>query len=131
MRERLEALLGIHDRLLNKSLSRFLAVSHSVTAVTTLKEMRAALEMTSDAQYAAACRYAVVIMEVNLGYPNTENIESAKMVYQHLNPLITGAQVKFTTVSGNDAVVEKALREGIPCVPKPDGILEYIRALQQ
>ena len=70
-------------------------------------------------------------MDVNLGYPNTENIESAKMVYQHLNPLITGAQVKFTTVSGNDAVVEKALREGIPCVPKPDGIVDYIRALQQ
>ena len=52
-------------------------------------------------------------------------------MYQHLNPLIAGAQVKFTTVSGNDAVVEKALREGIPCVPKPDGIVDYIRALQQ
>ena len=131
MAERLEALLGIHDRFLSNSLSRFLRISHDVTAVATLEEMRAALEMTGDAQYLAACRYAVVIMDVNLGYPNTENIESARKVYQHLNPLIAGAQVKFTTVSGNDAVVEKALREGIPCVPKPDGILEYIRALQQ
>ena len=131
MTERLEVLLGIHDIPLNKVVSRLLRKSHEVSAVATLKEMSQMLGIVEGVSYAEQCRYAVVIMDVNLDSPGADNIAPGREIYQYLQPLIEGRQVKFTTVSGNDAVVEKALREGIPCVPKPKGILEYIRALQQ
>lgn len=131
MTKKLEVLLAIHDAFLNRNLSLFLGRSHVVTAVITLGEMQRALGMVQGADPATSCRYAAVIMDVNLGYPAASNIEPGRMIYQYLLPLIAERQVKFTAVSGDDRVVETAVREGIPCVTKPDGILNYIRELQQ
>lgn len=138
MEQKLEALLGIHDPFLNRSLSRFLKRSYTVTSVTTLEEMRLQLGVNgkdstpiNGEDLLSTCRYSVVIMDVNLGYPNTGNIAAGRGVYHLLRPLIEERQINFTTVSGNDRVVEMALAEGIHCVTKPDGIIAYIQMLQQ
>lgn len=131
MTEKLEVLLAIHDASLNRNLSRFLGRSHVVTPVITLDEMQRALGIVQGADPATSCRYVAVIMDVNLGYPAASNIEPGRIIYQYLHHLIAEGRVKYTAVSGDDSVVEKAVREGIPCVTKPNGIIGYIRELQQ
>ena|SRR3989338_2708291 len=126
MADQLEVLLGIHDRFVNMALSELLRVSHPVTTVATQDDMRNALGIAEQGSSATACKYGVVIMDINLGTPGGYYLESGREVYRYLRPLIETGQVKFTTVSANDLVVEIARSEGIPCIPKMD-LFSYIQ----
>ncbi len=124
MTEKLEVLLGIHNPHVRITLAALLTESYEVTAVATREEMYAMLGI-GESSHAAACTYGVVIMDVNLGMPGADNIEPGREVHRYLQPLIDEGRVKFTAVSANDFVVERAIKEGVPCIPKLD-IFTYI-----
>ncbi len=131
MADQLEALLGINDSGLRRAFSAILGRSYAVTSVSTMEEMRATLNIVQGNGSLEQCRYAVVIMDANLGMPRRSTLESGKEIYTHLQAQIDVGRVHFMTMSGYDPLLQTAQAEGFPCVPKPDGIIEYIRALQK
>lgn len=54
------------------------------------------------------------IMDVNLGYANSANIDSGLEIYGKIKDRLEKGETKFFAVSANDQALEKAVQEGIP-----------------
>lgn len=99
------ALIGLHneDRRDNtKILLEF--YGYKVTSCTTEDEIAERAREEHD----------VIIMDINLEHPCSENIEPARRVYSAVEERVRKGIVRFVAISGNDATVKLAEKSGIP-----------------
>ncbi len=105
------ALLGLHDDLVEKTFARAVrSKGYKIESTGTIDEMLARC---------AERRYDLYLMDLNLGVYGGNDITPARRVYQALQEQgIEGLEGKFYGISGSDAVVKAARKEGIPAYDK-------------
>ena len=107
-REGLSAILGFHG---NPGMIKSLEEGLEYRDYTRIDVAKTPEEMLKKCQ---THQYDAYVMDLNLGYPNTDNFIVTKRIREMEQDRIEKGKVKFFPITANDAVVETAKREGIP-----------------
>ncbi len=67
--------------------------------------------------------YGVYIMDLNLGSPNSENIDPGIRMYDYVRARVESGEARFLGISGNVAAVAAAYQRGIPACRSASFIL--------
>jgi len=76
-------------------------------------------------------RYDVVVMDVNFGNPESEDIEVGEKSWNSVKDRVGRGEARFMSFSGNFLTVEKAKQAGIPCASnKAFKITDFLKGVK-